>query len=310
MQAAAAFENGLIEREIMRGLQVKPGKPIRLAESDPGWDVSDKGVEIKEQQLQARAEELLELKRGLLAEAQDKLYASDRYAVLVLFQGMAGADIDAAIQHMMTGVNPQGCQAYNFAKPSTEDLDHNFLWRYSLALPEHGRIGIFNHSYYDEVIYPKVNPEALARQKVRVGKNPDKFWAARYQDINNFERHLEANNIAVLKYFLHISKEEQRQRFLKRIYDPKQRWRFSPADLEERQHWDEYLEAYEQAINATSTEISPWYILPAEQAWVPSLLAVNILTETIQDLGVDFPQVSQEGRAELQSARQQLEDER
>jgi PPK2 family polyphosphate:nucleotide phosphotransferase len=307
MKADNTQENGLLGREVFEGLKVKPGKPIHLVEIDPSSDVSERGIEINEENIKAQV--MLENRRSLLAEAQDKLYARDRYAVLVIFQGMAGADIEAAIRYMMTGINPQGCQAFNFSQPSSEDLDHNFLWRYSVALPEHGRIGIFNHSYYDEVIYPKVKPEALAKQKIQVGRRPSAFWRARYQDINNFERHLVANNIAVLKFFLHISKEEQRQRLLNRIYDPKQRWRFSPADMDERQQWDQYLEAYEQALNKTSTEINPWYVLPAEQAWVASLLASDILTETILNLGVDFPQVSEEGLTELQAARQQLEAE-
>jgi PPK2 family polyphosphate:nucleotide phosphotransferase len=298
-----------IGQEMIDRLQVRPGKSIRLANVNPAWKGSGQGTEINQEQFKARLEEVLEKKRGRLAEAQDKLYASDRCAVLVIFQGLAGADINTAIRHMMTGVNPQGCQAFNFSQPSSEDLDHNFLWRYSLALPERGRIGIFNHSYYDEVIYPKVNPEALARQKVQVGRNPGAFWRARYRDINNFERHLVANNIVVLKFFLHISKEEQRQRILNMIYDPQQRWRFSPEILDERKRWDFYVEAYEQAMKATSTGHSTWYVLPADEAWAASLLAAEILAQTILDLGLDFPQVSAEGRAELLAARQHLENE-
>ena len=288
---------------------VEPGKAIRLADIDPSWNGAVHGIDIQEEQSQARLQELLEQKRGLLAEAQDKLYASDRHALLVIFQGLAGADIDAAIRHMMTGVNPQGCQAFNFARPSSEDLDHNFLWRYSLALPERGRIGIFNHSYYDEVVYPKVKPGVLDRQRLTVGGDPQAFWEARYQDINNLERHLAVNNIVVLKFFLYISKAEQRQRFLNRTYEPQQRWRFSVAELEERDQWDQYLEAYEQAINATSTADAPWYILPADHAWAASLLAAEILTEAILDRGVDYPKVTEEGRADLLAARQQLENE-
>jgi polyphosphate kinase 2 (PPK2 family) len=292
MQADTTLESSLIGKEIIRGLQIVPGKPIHLTDIDPSWDVSVRGVEIKEHQFQARLPELLEQKRGLQG-AQNKLYASDSHAVLVIFQGMAGADIEAAIRHMMTGINPQGCQAFDFSKIKSVDLRHNFLWLYSQALPEHGRIGIFNHSYYDEVIYPKVNPDALARQKVQDGKIPGAFWKARYQDINNFERHLVANNNAVLKFFLHSSKEEQRQRFLEQIYDPKQRWRFSPSDLEERQQWDHYLKAYEQALNATSTEIFSWYVSRRANL-AASLLAADILTETILGL-VDYPQVSRKG---------------
>src|SRR5262249_34400069 len=203
-----------------------------------------------------------------LAEAQDLLYASDTYAILLIFQAMDAAGKDGTIKHVMSGVNPQGCQVFSFKHPSAEELDHTFLWRCTKVLPERGRIGIFNRSYYEEVLIVRVHPEILAAQHIPGAKPNDKLWRARYDDINCFERHLVQNGTVILKSFLNVSKEQQRQRFLERIRDPNKHWKFSDSDLGERAHWDDYMSAYEDAIEATSTEWAPWHVVPADHKWV------------------------------------------
>ena len=240
-----------------------------------------------------------------LAEAQGLLYADDRYAVLIVLQAMDAAGKDGTIKHVMSGVNPQGCEVHSFKKPSAEELDHNFLWRYMRRLPERGRIGIFNRSYYEDVLVVKVHPELLGRQlpREKVGK---KFWEERYDDIKSFERHLVRNGTVILKFFLHVSRDEQKKRFLERLNRPEKNWKFSPSDLAERGHWDEYMAAYEDALSATSTEDAPWYVVPADHKWVTRAVVADIVTTTIRGLDLQYPEVTAQQRKLLEQARTEL----
>src|SRR6185436_14759121 len=229
------------------------------------------------------AKEVLQENLTDLAEAQNLLYADDRYSVLIVLQAMDAAGKDGTIKHVMSGVNPQGCQVFSFKKPSSEDLAHNFLWRYMKCLPERGRIGIFNRSYYEDVLVVKVHPELLGRQNIseKVGK---KFWEARYEDINSFERHLVRNGTVILKFFLNVSKEEQKARFLERLERPEKNWKFSTSDMAERGFWDDYMKAYEDALSATSTDWAPWYVIPADFKWITRAVVADIVTTTLRGL--------------------------
>jgi PPK2 family polyphosphate:nucleotide phosphotransferase len=222
---------------------------------------------------------------------------------------MDAAGKDGTIKHVMSGVNPQGCQVFSFKKPSAEDLDHNFLWRYSKCLPERGRIGIFNRSYYEDVLVVKVHPELIGRQVPRKKKVGKKFWAQRYEDINAFERHLVRNGTVILKFFLNVSKAEQKARFLDRLNRPEKNWKFSAADLAEREYWDDYMEAYEDALAATSTRWAPWYVIPADHKWVARAVVADIITTAIRDLDLRYPEVTEEQHKLLAVARAKLEAE-
>jgi PPK2 family polyphosphate:nucleotide phosphotransferase len=298
---------------------VEPGTRARLDERDPGWDGDDephlrtlaKGRHAQDDLRQA-AEASLDRSRQELEAAQELLYASDTWAVLVVFQAMDAAGKDGTIKHVMAGVNPQGCQVYSFKKPSTEELDHDFLWRCVKALPERGRIGIFNRSYYEEVLVVRVHPDLLAHQQLPEGRRsrPDKdLWAGRYDDINNFERHLDRNGTKVVKLFLHVSKHEQRKRFLDRLEDPDKLWKFSAADYDERKRWDDYQAAYEEAITATSTKWAPWYVVPADHKWLMRAVVAGILVDTIEGLDLHYPQVLAAQRADYDRIRAELEAE-
>jgi PPK2 family polyphosphate:nucleotide phosphotransferase len=219
---------------------------------------------------------------------------------------MDAAGKDGTIRHVMTGVNPQGCQVHSFKKPSEEELDHNFLWRCMKDLPERGRIGIFNRSYYEEVLVVKVHPEILEGQKLPPGKRGKSFWKARYEDINNFEKHLARNGTVIIKFFLHISKEEQKQRFLERLENPEKHWKFSEADLTERDYWDDYMRAFEDCLSATSSKWAPWYVIPADHKWVARTLVSAIVADTIQSLDLSYPRVPQEKKENLEAARKRL----
>lgn len=293
-------------KEILDSVRVKPGKKFRLKDHDPAW-AGDKNIPKKERK--KAAEEFLSQDVAALAEAQDLLYASDTYAILLIFQAMDAAGKDSTIKHVMSGVNPQGCQVVSFKHPSAEELDHDFLWRCSRALPERGRIGIFNRSYYEEVLIVRVHPEILEAQHIPGAKPTEKFWQARYEGINHFEQHLERNGTVILKFFLNVSKEEQRRRFLERINDPKKRWKFSDSDLGERGCWDAYMEAYENALGATSTDWAPWYVIPADHKWISRALVAKIVTTTIDGLDLKYPEISPEKRERIAVARKYLEKE-
>ncbi|MBM3421770.1 MAG: polyphosphate kinase 2 family protein [Chlorobi bacterium] len=254
--------------------------------------------------------EKLEAQVRKLSDIQEAHYADNRYAVLLIFQAMDAAGKDSMIRHVMSGINPQGCQVFSFKHPSPEELDHDFLWRSNCSLPERGRIGIFNRSYYEEVLIVRVHPEILRHQRIPEThlKNGD-VWKERYRSINDLERHLYRNGTRILKFFLHLSKEEQRRRFLERIDKPEKNWKFSKADIEERKYWDDYMNAYEHCLEATSTAHAPWYVIPADDRKNARLLVSNIILDMFSSLDVRFPETGEERKRELQECRRLLEGE-
>ncbi|WP_294540530.1 ADP-polyphosphate phosphotransferase [uncultured Rhodoblastus sp.] len=241
-----------------------------------------------------------------LSDAQQKLYAGNRHALLLIFQAMDAAGKDGVIRHVMSGVNPQGCQVTSFKHPGGAELDHEFLWRSMRVLPERGQIGIFNRSYYEDVLIVRVHPELLQAEGLDPGKDADAFWAERYRSIRGVERHLNANNVHVLKFFLHLSKEEQRKRFLARIDEPEKNWKFSQADIVERGYWDQYQAAYQLCLSATSTEAAPWFIVPADDKYSTRLIVSHIVLDKMASLKLAFPEVSAARKAELKAIRSLL----
>jgi PPK2 family polyphosphate:nucleotide phosphotransferase len=300
----------MLKKKILKALRVDSGTRVDLTEYDPGWAVIPELAEAGKAVVQQAAKDALEQNLAALAEAQELLWANDVYSVLVILQAMDAAGKDGTIKHVMSGINPQGCQVFSFKVPSPEELDHNFLWRYSKALPERGRIGIFNRSYYEEVLVVKVHPEVLEKQKLPDGKRGDAFWEARYDDINRFERHLSRNGTLILKFFLNISKEEQKRRFLDRLDDPAKQWKFSLGDLAERQYWDDYQRAFEDALSATSTDWAPWYVIPANHKWAARALVAEVMITAMRELKLEAPTVSPEQQRLLAEARQRLVTER
>ena len=300
----------MIRKDIIDLFRVPVGKKLRLKDHNPGWKQSDEFKDFGKDALKEQAKRSLEQNLVDLAEAQNLLYANDRYAVLIVLQAMDAAGKDGTIKHVMSGVNPQGCQVFSFKKPSAEELDHNFLWRYMKSLPERGRIGIFNRSYYEDVLVVKVHPEFLGRQlpreKETFGK---KFWEKRYEDINAFEHHLVRNGTVILKFFLNVSKDEQKKRFLERLDRPEKNWKFSPSDLAERGHWDDYMAAYEDALTATSTDWAPWYVIPADYKWITRAVVADIVTTAIHELDLKYPDVTDAQRKLLSEARKKLDAE-
>ena len=255
------------------------------------------------------AEEVLREGVEILSELQDKLYAQDRWAVLLLFQAMDAAGKDSTIKHVMSGVNPQGCQVTSFKTPSAEELDHDYLWRYQRQLPERGRIGIYNRSYYEETLVVRVHPELLARQNLPPELVTPQIWQERFKDICQFETYLGRNGIVVRKFFLHVSRKEQKKRFLKRLDEAEKHWKFSAADVRERAHWDAYMKAYEEMIQHTASEAAPWYVVPADNKWFTRLVVAAALIDTLLSLDLHYPKVSAEARQELEAARRELEAE-
>jgi PPK2 family polyphosphate:nucleotide phosphotransferase len=241
-----------------------------------------------------------------LAKEQGKLYAQDKYSVLLIFQAMDAAGKDGTIKHVMSGINPQGCQVYNFKAPSPEERDHTYLWRSMRALPERGRIGIHNRSYYEEVLVARVHPEILAAQQLPDHLKDKGIWKRRFREINDFERYLTNNGVLVLKFFLHVSKEEQRQRFLARIDEEDKNWKMSVNDVREREFWDDYMHAYEEAFSHTSTEHAPWFIVPADTKWFTRLAVAAIVYDAIEKLDLEYPRITPEKKAELQEVRKLL----
>ena len=252
------------------------------------------------------ADELLKQGRKRLADLQTRLYAQDRWSVLLIFQAMDAAGKDGAIKHVMSGVNPQGCQVHSFKAPSREELDHDFLWRIAKALPERGRIGIFNRSHYEEVLVARVHPEMLARQRLPKQLAAKDIWDERFKSIRGFERHLARNGVVILKFFLHVSREEQRQRFLARLEEPGKRWKFEMGDVAERKLWDKYMHAYEEAIRATSREEGRWYVVPADNKWFARLVIAEAMVEAMEGLKLEFPKVEGPVLKELQKVRRAL----
>jgi PPK2 family polyphosphate:nucleotide phosphotransferase len=285
-------------RKVMDRLKAQPGKKISLKKFDPGWTGS-----IKNKQ---QAEKLLQDGVKRLAEEQDKLYAQDTYSLLLIFQAMDAAGKDGTIRHVMSGVNPQGCQVFSFKAPSAEERDHDYLWRSSKALPERGRIGIHNRSYYEECLVCRVHPELLAAQQLPEDCKDEDVWDRRFQEINHFERYLVDNGIIVLKFFLHVSKNEQKRRFLERIDQAEKNWKFSVNDATERTFWKDYMNAYEDVFTQTSTKAAPWYIIPADNKWFMRLAVAAITYQTLEDLDLKYPVLTKDKKNELLEARKVL----
>jgi PPK2 family polyphosphate:nucleotide phosphotransferase len=293
---------------IVEQLVVAPGAGADLAGRDPGWTAVPGYEDLSHKELKAEAKAVLARDIERLSAAQELLWASDMRAVLVVFQAMDAAGKDSAIEHVMSGVNPQGVQVVSFRKPSAEELDHHFLWRISKAAPERGRIGIFNRSHYEEVVALRVHPEWLAKQRLPEAPGPG-FWEGRYEDINAFERHLDRNGTTIVKFFLHVSKAVQKERFLARLDRPHKEWKFNAADVAERARWEEYMAAYDAALGATSTPWAPWYVIPADHKWLTQALVASILADTIEGLGLQWPEVSEAEHAANLEARRRLEAE-
>jgi PPK2 family polyphosphate:nucleotide phosphotransferase len=299
----------MIQQEILDIFQLNPGKKVRLKDHDTGWAQTEELKELGKDAVKERTKEILDKNLERLADAQELLYADDRYSILIVLQAMDAAGKDGTIKHVMSGVNPQGCQVFSFKKPTAEELDHNFLWRYMIRLPERGRIGIFNRSYYEDVLVVKVHPELLDPHRLPPGKHGKSFWEARYEDINAFERHLVRNGTVILKFFLHVSKKEQKRRFLERLERPEKNWKFSTFDLPERAFWDMYMEAYEDALAATTTEEAPWYVVPADNKWVTRAVVADVITTALRSLDLKFPELTEEKRKLLAEAKKQLQEE-
>jgi PPK2 family polyphosphate:nucleotide phosphotransferase len=296
----------MIKKKVIETFRVAPGKRVRLKDHDTGWAQTEELRELGKDAVKQRAKEILDQNLVDLAQAQEWLYADDRYALLIVLQAMDAAGKDGTIKHVMSGVNPQGCQVFSFKKPSAEELDHNFLWRYMRSLPERGRIGIFNRSYYEDVLVVRVHPELLDQQKLPAGKRGKAFWESRYDDVNAFEHHLVRNGVVILKFFLNVSKDEQKRRFLERLDRAEKNWKFSAADMAERAFWDDYMAAYEDALSATSTEWAPWYVIPADHKWVTRAVVADIITSTLQGMDLQYPEVTEAQREALAAARERL----
>ena len=287
-------------KEFSKPFRISDGENFRLKDIDPS-DTLDFTSEDK-----PRAKEALAMGIGALARLQDRLYAQDRWAVLLIFQAMDAAGKDGAIKHVMSGVNPQGCQVFSFKSPSSEDLDHDYLWRCMKCLPERGRIGIFNRSYYEETLVVRVHPEILERQRLPPELVTEDIWKERYQDIRAFERYLSRNGVVVRKFFLHLSKKEQRKRFLERLENPDKNWKYSASDAKERDRWDEYMEAYEDAIRHTATKQAPWYVVPADNKWFTRTVVAAAVIDALGSLGLEYPHVDREKQEELAAAKEAL----
>ena len=287
-------------RGFSKPFQVTDGSDFRLKDIDPG-DTLGFGSEDK-----PRAREALATGVAALAELQDMLYAQDRWAVLLIFQAMDAAGKDGTIKHVMSGVNPQGCQVYSFKTPSSEELDHDFLWRCMKYVPERGRIGIFNRSYYEETLVVRVHPEFLEKQTLPPELVTKDIWKERFQDIRSFERYLTRNGVVIRKFFLHVSKGEQKRRFLERLENPEKNWKFSANDIKERAFWGDYMTAYEDMIRRTSTPEAPWYVVPADNKWFTRTVVAAAVIETLDSLNLHYPKVSKEKLEELAAAKQVL----
>ncbi|HSF99759.1 MAG TPA: polyphosphate kinase 2 family protein [Vicinamibacterales bacterium] len=296
----------LTEAKVRKLFSIRPGKRVRLSRYPTDWNDYPELAHIPRDGIKGRARALIERNLEALTEAHERLYANDVHSVLVVLQAMDAAGKDGVIKHVMSGLNPQGCQVFSFKKPSDEELDHNFLWRYSKGLPERGRIGIFNRSYYEEVLVVRVHPELLDRQKLpEKAKGPD-VWKDRYDDINRFERHLSRSGTLIVKFFLHVSKEEQGRRFLDRIDTPEKNWKFSEADIAERRFWDDYQLAFEGMLTETSKKWAPWWVIPADHKWVCRALVSSILKMEMDTLELTAPTVDDRRRAELAEMRKGL----
>lgn len=290
-----------MKKEVLKKMIAKPGEKHK---------VSEFGTDFTAGLHKEDAERLLGENTEKLSKLQDKLYAQDRYSVLVIFQAMDAAGKDGTVKHVMSGINPQGCQVYSFKVPSAEDLDHDYLWRIYKCLPERGRIGIFNRSHYEDVLVAKVHPSIVLNGKLpnvtQLEDVDDKFWKKRYRQINDFERHLTENGTIILKFFLNVSHEEQEKRFLARLEDESKNWKFSAADLKERQYWDDYMDAYSDMLTYTSTDEAPWYVIPADNKWFMRYAVGQIICNRMEELKLHYPELTDEARKSLEEARKLL----
>jgi PPK2 family polyphosphate:nucleotide phosphotransferase len=285
--------------KLAKPYRIEHGKNFRLKDFDP----ADTGkLHSKEE-----AVELLEKGISSMAEMQNKLYAQDNWALLLIFQAMDAAGKDGAIKHVMSGVNPQGCQVYSFKVPSSEELNHDYLWRTMQKVPERGRIGIFNRSYYEEVLVVRVHSEALKSERIPPSLLSKNLWQERFEDIHAFERYLSRNGVVIRKFFLNLSKKEQKKRFLERLDDPEKNWKFSAGDIHERKYWDDYMRAYEDMIRNTSSKHAPWYVVPADNKWFTRLVVAGAIVETLEGLNLSYPKLSATARKQLEAARTLLE---
>lgn len=291
-----------ITEDLIRDYRVTSGKGFRLKQIDP----ADTG-KIQEKK---EARELLERGVNWLAEEQEKLYASDNWSLLLIFQAMDAAGKDGAIKHVMSGINPQGCQVHSFKAPTSVDLDHDFLWRCSTVMPERGRIGIFNRSYYEEVLVVRVHPELLGKQKLPPKLVGKKIWDQRFEDIRNFEKYHARQGTIIRKFFLHVSRKEQQRRFLARLEEKDKNWKFSTSDIAERAHWDKYMDAYEDMIRNTATEHAPWYVVPADNKWFTRLVIAAAIVDAVHSLDLKFPVVDKKKRQQLEEIEATLRREK
>ncbi len=290
-----------MKKEVLKKMLAKPGEKHKVSEFDTNYTAGLK----KEEGVQ-----LLEENREQLAKLQDKLYAQDRYSVLIIFQAMDAAGKDGTVKHVMSGINPQGCQVFSFKQPSAEELDHDYLWRIYKCLPERGRIGIFNRSHYEDVLVAKVHPSIVLNGKLpninTVEDIDDKFWKNRYRQINDMERHLTENGTIILKFFLNVSHDEQEKRFLARLDDEAKNWKFSASDLKERAYWDNYMEAYSDMLTHTSTSEAPWHVIPADNKWFMRYAVGQIICDKMEELKLNYPVLSEAAKVELEAAKKAL----
>jgi len=293
---------GITLKDLSDRYRVSNGEKFRLKDFDPDdtWKFKDR----------EQVDKMLEDGLERLSEMQGRLYAQDEWSLLLIFQAMDAAGKDGTIKHVMSGVNPQGCEVYSFKAPSPEELNHDFLWRCMKCLPERGRIGIFNRSYYEETLVVRVHKEFLAKERVPKKLITKHLWKERFEDIKDFERYLSRNGVVVRKFFLNVSRDEQKNRFLKRLDDPKRNWKFSASDIQERQHWPEYMKAYEEMISHTASERAPWYVVPADHKWFTRLVVASVIVETLESLKLKFPEVRPEVRKQFAAAKAELTKEK
>ncbi len=289
-----------MSRKLVKPYRIEDGKDFRLKDHDPGHTA---GVKTKDE-----AKELLEEGVQKLAALQDKLYAQDSWALLLIVQAMDAAGKDGVIKHVMSGVNPQGCQVYSFKAPSAEELDHDYMWRAMVRMPERGRIGIFNRSYYEEVLVVRVHPELLQSERIPSALITKDIWKERFEDIRSFERYMTRNGVVVRKFFLNVSKKEQKRRFLARLDQPEKNWKFSAADIKERACWSDYMDAFEDMIRHTATPDAPWHVIPADNKWFTHIAVAEAIVQTLEDLKLSYPKVNAAKSRELSAARKLLED--
>ena len=299
----------MINPKLLRQFAVEPGSEVSLKDYVTDWTETDEAKELGKDVIKERAAEILAESRKQLSEAQELLYASDTHSVLIVLQAMDAAGKDSAIEHVMSGINPQGCEVRSFKAPSSNELKHDFLWRHARVLPERGRIGIFNRSHYEEVLVVRVHPEIMEGQNIPDHLVGDDVWKMRFKDIRAFERHLANNGTVILKFFLHVSRDEQARRFLDRIEEPDKNWKFSASDISERERWDDYMHAYEDMIQNTAREHAPWHVVPSDNKWFARMVIAATIVEALERIDPKFPEVSDKAIKRMQEDRKLLKKE-